>query len=170
MWNHSFAVDLMMMLLILIFLIVVFLTFFRRRNRRSVIEEEDLVEKFEQLTDLIDKRTLMELGKLKLADLPTKKTQTELFNALSKLKNSTEGFSSSINNVMDLLNKSTGGKSDSLKIKKLPAKDDDEDEPDMAEDDAVENPDEDDQVESDDEETNEVEGFIDAGVHDYMLV
>lgn len=122
------------------------------------------MEKFEQLTDLIDKRTLMELGKLKLADLPTKKTQTELFTALDKLKNSTEGFSSSITNVMDLLNKTTGGKRSSLKIKQLPAKDEDED-------DVVENPDEDDQVESDDEEeTNDVEGFIDAGVHDYMLV
>lgn len=162
MWNQSFAVDLTLMLLILIFLIVVFLTFFRRRNRRSVIEEDALVEKFEQLTDLIDKRTLMELGKLKLADLPTKKTQTELFTALDKLKNSTEGFSSSITNVMDLLTKTTGGKPSSLKIKQLPAKD--EEEPDMSEDDAVENPDE------DDEEANEVEGFIDAGVHDYMLV
>ena len=163
--------ELFMVLSIMVVVVILYLVF-TRRCKASKSSKASVVEKFEELTDFLDKKTLMQMGKLKLTDISSKRLP--LVGALKDLKGSAEGFISSIDKVIRIV----GDDTKTYKKKQGQEADEpeeDEDEPEEDEDEPEEADDEpeeaDDEPEEDDdepEEDEEVEGFVDPRAHGYM--
>lgn len=167
MFEKPLMFELIMMLVVMFALVVIYLLFRRsRKGKRS--SNAPVVEKFQELIDILDKKTLMQMGKLDLTNISSKREP--LVRALKELKESSEGFTSSMENIITIID---GDAKPSKKKPKKPVEpeieDDDDEEED--EDDVVEdaNEDEEEPQEADDEEEpEEVEGFVDAHAHGYM--
>lgn len=159
MFEKPLLFELIMMLVVMFAVVVVYLLF--RRNRKgSRSSNAPVVEKFQELIDILDKKTLMQMGKLDLTNISSKREP--LVRALKELKESSEGFTSSIENIITIID------GDAKLSKKKPVEPEIEDEEDDA---PLEDADEDDdepQEAEDEEAPEEVEGFVDAHAHGYM--
>ena len=159
MFEKPLLFELIMMLVVMFAVVVVYLLF--RSNRKgSRSSNAPVVEKFQELIDILDKKTLMQMGKLDLTNISSKREP--LVRALKELKESSEGFTSSIENIITIID------GDAKLSKKKPVEPEIEDEEDDA---PLEDADEDDdepQEAEDEEAPEEVEGFVDAHAHGYM--
>ena len=155
--------ELFMMLSVMIVLVLLYI-FFTRRGKGKDSQNAPVVEKFKELMDILDKKTLMQMGKLDFMNVSSKRDP--LVIALKELKQSAEGFTSSMDNIINMID------GDTNVLKKKPKRsieadieEDDEETADAAVDD--EEPEE--AIDEDEEEEpEEVEGFVDAHAHGYM--
>tara|TARA_B110000483_G_C18012718_1_gene471764 strand:- start:265 stop:762 length:498 start_codon:yes stop_codon:yes gene_type:complete len=165
MFENPLMLELFMMLSVMIVLVILYI-FFTRRGKGKGSQNEPVVEKFKELIDILDKKTLMQLGKLDIANISSKRAP--LVTALKQLKQSAEGFTSSIDNIINMI----GDNPNVLKKKALePEIDDDEQEEDDVDDVVVDEDDVEEAIDDDDDdEPEDVEGFVDAHAHGYMSV
>ena len=146
MLSKVFASELFAMMIAMFLLLSVHAIFVRR----TTPSEEQVVERFQDLSEMIGKKVLLELGKRDILNIPP--TNTHLVQAMKDLKKSSDGFSGSMNAVIALLQK------ENVSSKEKGAAP-------LARDESDEEEEED---EEEAEEEHTVEGFIDANVHDYM--
>lgn len=163
MFEKPLLFELIMMLVVMFAVVVVYLLF-RRNSKGSRSSNAPVVEKFQELIDILDKKTLMQMGKLDLTNISSK--HEPLVRALKELKESSEGFTSSMENIITIID------GDAKLSKKKPVEPEIEDDEDEEDDAPLEDADEDDDDEpqeaEDEEEPEEVEGFVDAHAHGYM--
>lgn len=166
MFEKPLLFELIMMLVVMFAVVVVYLLF-RRTRKGSRSSNAPVVEKFQELIDILDKKTLMQLGKVDLMNISSKREP--LVRALKELKESSEGFTSSMENIITIID---GDAKLSKKKTKKSIEPEIEDEEDQEDDAPLEDPEEDDDDEpqeaEDEEEPEEVEGFVDAHAHGYM--
>jgi hypothetical protein len=166
MFEKPLMFELIMMLVIMFALVMIYL-FFRRGRKGKRSSNAPVVEKFQELLDILDKKTLMQMGKLDLTSISSKREP--LVRALKELKESSEGFTTSMENIITIID---GDAKVSKKKTKKPIEpeieDDDEEEDDPVEDTDEGEDDESQEAEDEEEEPEEVEGFVDAHAHGYM--